>query len=387
MNLFSVAGKLAPADQPPVSLEATRCVRAKDKRSTCELCVRGCPVNALRLDAPIALDEKACVACGLCLRVCPVGAFAGDDSAADIFNCIARLSATQVVELVCARHPAPEKGLIENATVIRTSACLAALGSSTYLRLLTQVSQVAIRMDACEECSIGRVQPEIVNALAPVRQLFPERVIAVTDRPSTDAKTRVVYDAKAPPVSRRDFLRVLTGESVRTAVRAFANESADAPAGSVLPRERVRLINALKQLALGEQNVPAQFTGVIRLTADDQCTACGVCARACPTGALQFSTTEGNAYRLTCAVAKCTDCGVCLDVCEPQALHRNGAPSIAELVAAEAMVLKAGALKQCAKCNALFADHIPGTLCPICDFRRRNPFGSLRPHTAHEGQS
>ncbi|MBI5651530.1 MAG: radical SAM protein [Chloroflexi bacterium] len=102
----------------------------------------------------------------------------------------------------------------------------------------------------------------------PVRQLFLERAIAVTDRPGIDAKTRVVYDAKTSPVSRRDFLRVLTGESVRTAVRAFANENEATPSNNPLPRERDRLVNALKQLAPLDQNALAAFAGAIRLTAD-----------------------------------------------------------------------------------------------------------------------
>ncbi len=386
MNLFSVAGKLAAADQPPVTLEATRCVRVKDKLSTCELCVRACPVNAIRLNAPVALDEKVCVACGLCVRVCPVGAFSGDDGTTDLLNCVARLNA-QVVELVCPRHPQADKGANENATVIRANTCLASLGSSAYLRLLSQVSSVAIRLDACAECPIGRVQPDIANALDPVSQVFPERAIAITEKPGTNAKTRTVYEAKAPPVSRRDFLRVLTGESVRTAVRAFANDSDETPAGSVLPRERVRLVNTLRQLAPADQNLPASFIGAMRLSVDDKCNACGVCPRACPTGALHFSTQDNTTYALTCLVAKCTDCGACLDVCEPQALHREGTPTLAEFIASEPMTLKSGTLKQCDKCNTWFAAHIEGNLCPICDFRRRNPFGSMRPRAVRERQT
>ncbi|MBI5650039.1 MAG: 4Fe-4S binding protein [Chloroflexi bacterium] len=381
MNLLAVAEKLAPADRPPVALDAARCVRAQDKLATCEQCVRACPVDALRFDASIALDEKICVACGLCLRVCPVDAFTGDDGVTDLMNWLARLHA-QAVELVCPRHPDPTKGQNENAIVLRANTCLAALGASVYLRLLSQVSSVAVRMDACAECAIGRVQPHIADALDAARQFFPERVIAITEKPPSP-KIRAVYDAKSPPVSRRDFFRVLTGESVRAATIAFTNESTPT---SAAPRERQRVIHALKQLTLADLNVPAAFTGAIRLRADDKCTACGVCARACPTGAMQFSITDNTTYRLTCSVAQCTDCGVCGDVCEPQALQRAGAPTLAEFIASAPMTLHTGALKQCAKCNARFAAHLEGNLCPICDFRRRNPFGSLRPRAQREAQ-
>jgi ferredoxin len=380
--MFSIAGKLATADQPPLALDASQCVRAKDKLSKCELCIRACPVNALRLDAPMALDEKLCVACGACVRVCPVNAFTGIDGDNDLLNCVARVNPTQL-ELTCARHPHAEIGLPAEATVIRTSTCLAALGASIYVRLLSQVESIAIRLDVCGECSSGRLQADIAQAFAPVRQLFPARAHLVNNQPDTSAPARAVYDAKSPPVSRRDFLRAFTGESVRTALRIISSDE-NKTSATHLPRERMRLLAALKWASSIDLNVRAEFAGAIRLKVDEKCTACGVCARVCPTGALQFSKADNKEYRLTCIVAHCTDCGMCRDMCEPGALQRDGVPTLAELVAVEPMVLRAGALKLCSKCNAPFAAAMEGNLCPICDFRQRNPFGALRPRAMRE---
>ena len=382
MNLFSVADKLATPDRPSVILDAPRCVRAKDRLSQCDICARACPVDALHLNTPITLDAKACLACGLCLRVCPVGAYTGDDGTEDLLNCIARLPDASAIELACPRHPAPERGVNANATVICTSTCLASFGPAVYLRLLTNgVPEIIARLDACTECAIGRVQLEIARTLAAVGQLFPAHVSGVVEKPDPNAKTRQVYDVKTPPVSRRDFFRLMTSESVRTVARAFTSETDDAPSGRTPPRERRRLLNTLKQLAPNDalQNLPAPGLDVVRLSANDKCTACGVCARACPTGAMRCAASASNEYRLTCLVASCTDCGVCLDMCEPEALRRDGMPTIADLLAPEPQTLKSGRLKHCTKCNASFADHIAGDLCPVCDFRQRNPFGSWQP--------
>lgn len=383
MNLFSVANKLAPSDQPPITFDTERCVRVKQKNATCELCVQRCPVNALRLNGRIIFDDTACVACGACLHICPLGAFNGDDDTTDLTNCITRLNA-QAVELVCALHPAPDKGANANASVIRTNTCLAALSASAFIRLLSQVSSITVRIDACAECSIGRAQSSIIQTFDAVNKLLPERIIPIADKPGADAPVRTVYDAKTPPVSRRDFFRALTGESIRTAASVLASEAASTTTETNLPRERSRLINALKRVSPNDQNVPTPFAGAVRLHVDDQCTACGVCARVCPTKALNFTKTGNDEYRLICVVEKCTDCGMCLSVCKPSALSRAGVPTLAEFIAAEPIMLKAGALKKCSKCNAMFAANIEGDLCPICDFRRRNPFASALPRAARE---
>ena len=382
MNLLSVADKLADHDLPPVTLDARRCVRANNRWSQCQVCVSACPVNALALDASITLNEKSCIACGLCLHVCPVGAFTGDDGAADLANSVARLSGASTLELVCQRHPAPEKGTAVDAIVLRAGKCLAASSPALFLRLLTQDGlKIIARLDACAECPLNRVQPEITRVLAAVGQLFPERVSAVVDKPDARARTRAVYDAKSPPVSRRDFFQWMTSESVGTAARAFLSET-DAPSSShAPPRERRRLLSALKQIALNDaaQSALVQGVGAIKLNASDDCTACGVCARACPTGALRFATTASDGFRLSCLVSACTDCGVCFDVCEPDALQRVGVPTIGELLATETQLLKAGKLKHCAKCNAQFAADIEGDLCQVCAFRQQNPFGTWKP--------
>lgn len=384
MNFLSVAEKLTPADRPPVTLDATRCVHARDKLSDCDLCVRACPVNAIHLDANVLLNDKACIACGLCLHNCPVGAYTGDDGVTDLFELVTRLPDT-LIELACSRHPAPAQGAVENATVIQTKTCLAALGSSRYLQLATRVPQIRVRMDACAKCPIGRAQTEIVRALNAARIILGDRIAGITEKPGADAKTRSVYDTKNPPVSRRDLFRFFAVEGSKVANRVLSSDNEQA-LGKAPPPERRRLINALKQLAPAEstewQNVSVAELSVLWLEADEKCTACGVCARACPTGAMQFNETQNNHYRLALTLSQCTNCGVCIDMCEPLALHRAGAPTLAELVASEPRILRTGGLKKCNRCNTQYDDHFEGNLCPMCRYRVNNPFGSRLPPIA-----
>lgn len=390
MNFLSVADKLTSADRPPITLDAHRCVHGHDKLSDCDLCVRTCPVDAIRLDTNVLLDNRVCVACGLCLHICPVGAYTGNDGTADLFNLVARLPEPRVIELACLFHPSPEQGAIENASVIRTRTCLAALGPSRYLQLAMQVQKIILRIDTCAECPIGRAQSQIVRSMNTAQNILAacgelDRIDVIVEKPDAEAKMRSVYDTKNPPVSRRDLFRFFAIEGSRIANRALASDNEQA-VDKIPPPERRRLINALRQFAPMEsakwQNSTVTALGVVWLEADEKCTACGVCARSCPTSAMQFIETVDNRYRLALAISECTDCGVCIDMCEPTALHRGDMPTLAELVSPEPRVLREGRLKKCNRCNTHFEERIEGNLCPICRYRLNHPFGSRLPQIA-----
>jgi NAD-dependent dihydropyrimidine dehydrogenase PreA subunit len=378
VNLFSLAGKLAPSDHPPITLEQNLCTRTHDRFSKCDACFRACPVGAVQFGRIIGVNKEACIACGACVPICPVGAFSGEDTARELASCVARLPEARTVELVCDRHPAADNGPAEATTVICTGGCLAALGPAVYVWLLANgMQQVTVRLDACAECSIGKVQSQIRATLAHVRQLDGADRLVELEARGADWKSRAVLLAKNPPISRRDLFRVFAAEAPKLAAQALPFEASPATTGKTPPPERRRLLNALKRLD-GATIAPGNGLGLVRLAVSEKCSACGVCARICPTGALRFHGQTSD-FRLTFSSASCTDCGMCLDICKPEALQRAGPPVMAELEASEPVVLRAGALRECAKCHTKFAGDIGGNLCSICDFRQKNPFGSRMP--------
>lgn len=381
INLLTLAERMARLDEMPIRLEAGRCLHSLNKDATCTACVDVCPVDAITLAGGVSLESAACVVCGACLPVCPTGAFDGDDGVADLLQCAVNLEAGTPVELACIHHPAPEQGTAQ-ATVVRTTTCLAALGPSAYAALACAgVRHLGVRLDACAACPLGRAAAAIPGAVAMANNLLArcdlEGAIALLEEVPPQ-RTRPVYSTQNPPLSRRGLFRVLANQGSRQAARLLGSDAA--LAGVRGPsRERRRLIAALRRLPIGEGDAALDNLPFARYGVDAQCTACGVCARVCPTAALNFSRDEAEAtYQLSFSPAACIDCDLCRRVCVPGALVR-AAVTLEGLLAEGELVLAAGRLRTCAKCKTQFAAAQDAALCPACAFRRKHPFGSYLP--------
>jgi formate hydrogenlyase subunit 6/NADH:ubiquinone oxidoreductase subunit I len=328
------------------------------------------------------------------MHICPGGAFSGDDGVKLLYDSVAALRTATRIELVCHQHPSAEKGAAENDAVVRVDHCLAAFGPSVYVGLLSLLesgpteattdgatakagARVSLRLDACRDCPIGAVQPSIARTIADANALVEaaghQRPFATIEQMAAPASQRTVIDAK-PQMSRRQLFTALTGGSKRLLTGSLLPETP--PKGTkVAPAERQRLIAALKLASTNGGNAPAELP-FANLVAGDNCSACGVCARACPTGALQFVADRNDRYRLSFTSAACTACGVCIDLCEPGALQRAGTPRMSDLAAETTVSLRAGALRRCQRCGAKF-DGLPDVKhCPVCEWRRKHPFGA-----------
>jgi len=117
------------------------------------------------------------------------------------------------------------------------------------------------------------------------------------------------------------------------------------------------------------------------VTISEACTACSACARDCPSGALHFEKSEDEAtYRLAFSAHNCSGCEVCRHVCAPGAVTVNHAPGLAKIFSVEkTTILQEGALTHCARCRTLMVARPGVTICPLCEYRRAHPFGSIRP--------
>ncbi len=376
MNIIKLASAVEAwsAGQPAITVTPERCLHRRDKHSPCSACLDICPMNAITLDGEVALDLDSCIRCGLCLHECPVGVFEGENGTRRLLHCYTQLIDRERVEITCKHHPAPATGRGGIDAVISTNGCLSKLDPAAYLALFALgAKQVIVRLDACLNCPLGALCANITETIETARGFLgaDAEALVVETEPAQKRKTRPVYSVNNPPVSRRGLFRMI---AMQTENPIDALLGAEGEEGSALPETRRRLLAVLPHLPNSDPAATVADAGFTRLSADDHCNACELCARVCPTHALGFYLND-EAFALGFTPAACTNCGLCINLCEPKALQQAGQPTVGEILDDEPVMIYAGQVKRCRRCNTPFAGE--GDLCPPCDFRQKNPFGLM----------
>ncbi len=394
ISMARSAAELAESGGSGLLLDQASCLHSRDKFSTCAICVDACPVSALAAEqsegtTSITLDTESCANCGLCARLCPVGALTIRDGAAELLALVSQQEKRHIVELVCDHHPAAEIGPPQSDLVVRSRGCLAALGPSLFMSLLAlDVTHILLRLDACHACPLGQAQDQISRCAAQTEALLNSRngrgsPLTLLKNRNDAWPSRTVRSLKMPAKSRRDFFRSFMGpQDLSPAARLLMLE--DLPEeGKAPPAERQRLQLALSILPVELlSQEPLHAFGLSMIDAGDSCNACRSCERVCPTGAMQFAIDEADHYALIFDAGPCTNCAACIDLCEPGALQRGRTPALIDWFNGP-QTLRGGPLSRCPRCGAGFAGESASGLCPVCDFRQKNPFGSRLPPQVH----
>ncbi len=256
------------------------------------------------------------------------------------------------VELSCAEHPDPGPGTAADHTAIRLRSCLAEVPTYAVLEVLSAgAPTVRLRLDGC-------LTPDPERWQLPVPRLVVVAAAPPADRAGRLRRPRVL-DAGALPVPRRALLALDRPEPAAEGGTAHQ-----------------RLADALRELAPPDASAWEQPGTALRLLAPD-CTACGVCVRACPDQALSLDVDPTRAL-LVQQPALCSGCGDCVRCCPIDAVVPTGRHPWSVLRRTDSVVVAQVATSTCLRCGTAFPDD--GTdWCPPCAFRRANPFGSILP--------
>jgi MinD superfamily P-loop ATPase len=107
------------------------------------------------------------------------------------------------------------------------------------------------------------------------------------------------------------------------------------------------------------------------------CSACGLCARFCPTDALHF-TAEETHFSLSFQAALCLDCPVCTLACPEKAIRLGDTVSTDALLTDEWLPLLAGRLTPCHQCGVPTADQSNEQRPALC-YSCRQDVGMVQP--------
>jgi len=375
VNLLALAERWEEAlTIKTVGFAADRCLYAVDKFTTCTACYEICPAAAIQPGEPPTFVSENCQQCRACLAVCPVGAFTADDEAQALLT-YAERSGMKTGELICGLNPQVEVGT--SATAVRVRGCLAGLGVGAYVALVAQgMEKITVRLDACADCPWNQLQSQVEAQVQQAQALLAlwgyEAAVTCLYEEGDDFQKRPFHHASSPPISRRNLFSWREAEK-----KAAEPEAPPSPF-----HERLRFLKAIKQLPAPSNPEETPSLAGLRfalMAVNDECTACGICARVCPTKALQLETDESS-YQLVFSSQICIACDICRHVCTPQAITLTPDPSFEQVFASPIeQVMQQGQLMPCAKCNTPFAARPDIRLCPVCEFRRQNPFGSTMP--------
>lgn len=251
---------------------------------------------------------------------------------------------------------------------------------------------VSVRLEYCSSCPLYKTVDytrralDLANSWLESCGYSPN--IRIEDAPldASGYGQRVVISAERPPVNRRDFLFSFvrsSGSPTQALAHLPEGELETADDNNAPPHQPAwlrqlaaiypRLEGEASMLIRGEEGAakptveddhaerPSRRAEWPTLQVNDDCTACGACARYCPSGALSTRIGEG-AFEHRFIPGVCIACGLCAQVCHSGALTRDYAP---EAVPFTERVMAERPIGVCRKCGSPATDALAG-LCYWC---------------------
>lgn len=390
----------------PVDVQTEHCLNLRHKDAACARCVSACPVQAIELaGVQPNLDDGACVRCGLCLHACPTGVFTQPNPAEVRLAQTFQQLPTHPVALVCALHPTPQTTSAPVAVIVQQRRCLAALAPEQLLALSAHGRRPLWLDDTfCMACPLSQAHVSIAQAVETTNRLLqafaqPAAIFLHQARidPGETPNQRPLLDGGNPLVSRRGLWGALwqlaheQGGPARSPVSTTDREPPK-PVNERLPhrvpparralQQRLATLNAAQEQSATPALVDVTALPFTNVQVDTQaCSACALCARFCPTGALTFSA-EAHEFSLHFQAAICIDCGICALACPEDAIMLDNTLPIAAIVGDEEAVLVEGTRIKCRQCGASTAKRLDTPAAALC-YACRQGIGVVQP--LHDG--
>lgn len=355
-NLKDIIDVAQALESKAVRVVADRCVVVRNRNASCRRCVKACPADAITVRGnDLTLDNHACVSCGACTVVCPVEALVPlDPTDADLAAGAARsasaLDGTAVI--ACARMAAKDVGDPSKYAMVP---CMARVDEVLLVELAAAgIERVVLVDGTCRTCKYRDTSAGVDEAVAQAQALIAAQGGSAIIERASEFPAQAVLEDKASLYGqeRRGFFTRSTKRareaSVKTAeVMVFKEfeqrmpslrERLGVTASGAMPwltaQRRERLMDSLDQIGTPVQDTVSSRQFATVSIDEEKCSACGMCAVFCPTGALKKSDEkpeDGVGSYLEFQAFDCVNCRVCADVCMKKCLKTSTEVSSDEL--------------------------------------------------------
>ncbi len=371
-SIVDMVDILERLESKALHIEPSRCVKVRNRNSTCTRCADACTSGAITVEGNVIdIDGEKCTGCGTCTAACPTEAIVCDKpSDAQLASELERsIEATKgVAGIICGRVAAHKTADVDR---VAESLCLGRVNAAMLVKAAALGARDILLIDGgCATCKFRSAVPHIDAAAQEANELLA----------AWGSEARVARTSEVPEefvawqrqqavggVSRRGFFTGVKSQAKTLATEAatygiekelgIKKEAATLrqvlkvgddgclPHGPI-PRHEDLLEDLFEMGEPGDAVVSTRQWGDVTMD-PEKCDNCGVCATFCPTGALSKVMREpekkpGRAMRkgakevecLEFRLSDCVGCGLCADVCMGHALsvsHEIQAPRVFEL--------------------------------------------------------
>jgi len=348
-----------------LKLSAGSCVRSLSVESECNNCEVVCPTNAIVISTTTNLPSinfSSCVSCGACGAVCPTEALSLDEfSPTNFFFDFVE----DTENLLSCRKNVP---------------CIAALSVEHIISLAVLKKEIVFDMGYCEACDIASTCHKQILANHEEATYLLE---AMENEAVIKLENVCYVSEKSDATNRRDFLNAASLKTVAKVKKSFEDEVAKASDELVehtlektdiallrkksIPNKRKLFFTAIKRVEKPSLFHIVDATEVTftsqKIMDGEACTACQMCYRVCPTGAL---TSDIKNSKIDFDPFLCIKCHICHDVCEPNAITLSSSYNVKEFFEPTVQNLATFNVRRCNECDMIFSTNSSDKLCYRC---------------------